>query len=150
MASTEFANEWGVTMDATTANGSSEKRTLDEMSSLSTLKPENRPLPHKKRRPPAEEDLGLMEGTNRLHSLVQAATETPRNDPVFKGFAAPTVKAKKKEDAWKHRLYPFDGPSIEEVTSLFKGVDLERHVLDKLDRMKDPYLAQSIKEYYCA
>jgi len=61
----------------------------------------------------------------------------------------PAKKTRKKADAWKHRLYPFDGPSIEEMTTLFKGVDLEQHVMDKLKQMKDQNLAQAIKEYYC-
>jgi hypothetical protein len=52
--------------------------------------------------------------------------------------------------AWMHRLYPFDGPTIEEFTPLFNGVDIDRLVDQKLTVLKDKFLAQVVKSYYGA
>lgn len=108
---------------------------------------ENRSLPHKKRRPEEPADLNeqlLQESKARLKSL-GITIETPRDYP-HPGFAFKTKK--KSDEAWMHRLYPFDGPSIEEFTPLFEGVDIDKHVASKLAQMDDPYLTSAIKAYY--
>jgi hypothetical protein len=62
--------------------------------------------------------------------------------------ASATPKKKNVEAAWMHRLYPFDGPTIEEFTPLFNNVDVDRLVEDKLASMRDKGLAQAVKSYY--
>jgi hypothetical protein len=70
--------------------------------------------------------------------------------PELRGTKPMSVSAKKKnvEAAWMHRLYPFDGPTIEEFTPIFNDVDADRLVEDKLASLRDRGLAQAIKSYY--
>lgn len=93
---------------------------------------------------PIDEEV-LQESKSRLKSLTALDLDTPLSSNSYSKFSG---RAKKVDDAWKHRLYPFDGPTIEEVTAIFSDIDLEQLVYDKLDAMPDRILASNIKNYY--
>jgi hypothetical protein len=76
-----------------------------------------------------------------------ASSATKAKKPISSGSGSGSNNA---DAAWMHRLYPFDGPTIEEFTPLFNGVDIDRLVDQKLAVFKDKFLAQVVKGYYGA
>ena len=134
----------------------------------STLRPENRSLPHKKRRPTgtttttaaANDQQELQASKSNFNKspagggggettiTVSSSLQQQQQPPTSIKSPSSAASIRSKNNAWMHRLYPFDGPSIEEVTSLFKYVDIEQLVQDKLNKLKDRLLADMIKTYY--
>jgi len=104
-------------------------------------------LPHKKRRPPPVNEQVLLDSKCLLKTLNEERS-SPDGALATKAESGPKTPKKKAEAAWMHRLYPFDGPSIEEFTPLFEGVDVHKHVEEKLAEMKDRWLARVVKAYY--
>lgn len=137
MATTQQEND----VDMPSTSSSSEKRAYQEMAFDNALQQANRCLPHKKRRPMSLEgsDEGLVVSVDDL--------KTPKETPRV-AIDTPSSRKRKTEDAWKHRLYPFDGPSIEEVTPLFSDIVIEELVENKLTELYDQRLASEIRAYY--